>query len=298
MARADAAGRAMLTRRHAPAVLAAAAARPGATPKLPARTGREAAPGETEPAGVLRSPSACWADRPASSCASRRKRAARMAGADMVQGVAPRRRWRGHSSGRRQPGREPVLALGARWGGARGWDILGRSCCVRCCRCHRPWCAPPRRVTQASAGAVGREDDRARGGGDGVGIGRRFGVPTRERRLLVACGSAADRDAYNTPLRASLFAMEILLGGPSLEAFAPLAISSATATYRAGGFAHPSSTCQRRRCRRPSSSAMRRARRARVVGALFLFAPREGHALRTQGCPGPRDSHRRSCARS
>jgi CIC family chloride channel protein len=157
-------------------------------------------------------------------------------GPDMVQGVAlapPAARALIPAIGGLLAGL--VLALGSRWaGGARGWDILEavvlrngvlplRSALVR---------AASSLVTQASAGAVGREGPIVLvAAAAASGLGGRFGVPTRERRLLVACGIAAGLAcAYNTPLGAALFAMEIILGSFSLEAFAPLAISSATAT--------------------------------------------------------------------
>ncbi|HSD29900.1 MAG TPA: chloride channel protein [Vicinamibacteria bacterium] len=128
-----------------------------------------------------------------------------------------------------------VLALGARWAGAAsGWDILEavvlrngvlplRSALVR---------AASSVLTQASAGAVGREGPIVLvAAATASGVGGHLGVATRERRLLVACGIAAGLAcAYNTPLGAALFAMEIILGTVSLEAFAPLALSSATAT--------------------------------------------------------------------
>jgi len=128
-----------------------------------------------------------------------------------------------------------VLVLGSRWAGpTRGSDILEavvlrngvlplRSALVR---------AASSVVTQASAGAVGREGPIVLvAAATASGVGGRLGVPTRERRLLVACGIAAGLAcAYNTPLGAALFAMEIILGTFSLEAFAPLALSSATAT--------------------------------------------------------------------
>lgn len=157
-------------------------------------------------------------------------------GPDMVQGVAlapPLARALIPAAGGLLAGL--VLALGARWpGGARGWDILEavvlrngvlplRSALVR---------AASSLVTQASAGAVGREGPIVLvAAAAASGVGGRLGVPTRERRLLVACGIAAGLAcAYNTPLGAALFAMEIILGSVSLEAFAPLAIASAAAT--------------------------------------------------------------------
>jgi CIC family chloride channel protein len=128
-----------------------------------------------------------------------------------------------------------VLALGLRWtGGARGWDILEavvlrngilplRSALVR---------AASSIVTQASAGAVGREGPIVLvAAATASSLGQRLGVPARERRVLVGCGIAAGLAcAYNTPVGAALFTMEIIFGSFSLEAFAPLAVSSAVAT--------------------------------------------------------------------
>jgi CIC family chloride channel protein len=128
-----------------------------------------------------------------------------------------------------------VLALGLRWtGGARGWDILEavvlrngvlplRSALVR---------AASSIVTQASAGAVGREGPIVLvAAATASSLGRRLGVAVRERRVLVGCGIAAGLAcAYNTPVGAALFTMEIIFGTFSLEAFAPLAVSSAVAT--------------------------------------------------------------------
>jgi CIC family chloride channel protein len=128
-----------------------------------------------------------------------------------------------------------VLALGLRWtGGARGWDILEavvlrngvlplRSALVR---------AVSSIVTQASAGAVGREGPIVLvAAATASSLGQHLGVPARERRILVGCGIAAGLAcAYNTPIGAALFTMEIIFGSFSLEAFAPLAISSAVAT--------------------------------------------------------------------
>ncbi len=128
-----------------------------------------------------------------------------------------------------------VLALGSRWaGGVRGWDILEAVVLRNGVLPLRPALARAASslVTQASAGAVGREGPIVLiAAATASGVAGRIGVPTRERRLLVACGIAAGLAcAYNTPLGAALFAMEIILGSFSLEAFAPLAISSATAT--------------------------------------------------------------------
>jgi len=128
-----------------------------------------------------------------------------------------------------------VLVLGSRWaGGARTWDIL-EAVVLRNGVLPLPAAlvrAASSLVTQASAGAVGREGPIVLvAAATASSVGGRLGVPTRERRVLVACGAAAGLAcAYNTPLGAALFAMEIILGTFSLEAFAPLALSSATAT--------------------------------------------------------------------
>jgi chloride channel protein, CIC family len=258
--------------------------------------------GETEPAGVLLRALAVGLLGGSAGLVLRflATEAPRLVwpGADMVQGVAltpPLARALVPAIGGLVAGL--VLALGARWGsGARGWDILEAvvlrngvlplpSALVR---------AASSLVTQASAGAVGREGPIVLvAAATASGIGGRFGVPTRERRLLVACGSAAGLAcAYNTPLGASLFAMEILLGSLSLEAFAPLAISSATATFlswaafgRDPVFHVPAATLS-------SSFELLLCAALGVlgglVGALFLFALRAGAALYARsGLPRP-----------
>ncbi|HSD66537.1 MAG TPA: chloride channel protein [Vicinamibacteria bacterium] len=128
-----------------------------------------------------------------------------------------------------------VLGLGLRWtGGARGWDILEavvlrngvlplRSALVQ---------AASSIVTQATAGAVGREGPIVLvAAATASSLGQRLGVAVRERRVLVGCGMAAGLAcAYNTPVGAALFTLEIVFGTLSIEVFAPLAISSAVAT--------------------------------------------------------------------
>ena len=157
-------------------------------------------------------------------------------GPDLVQGVAlatPLRRVAVPALGGLVAG--VVLALGSRWAGAaRGWDILeavvlrngvlpGRSAIVR---------ATSSLVTQASAGAVGREGPIVLvAAATASRLGQYLGVPPRQLRVLVGCGIAAGLAcAYNTPLGAALFTMEIIFGTFALEAFAPLAVASAAAT--------------------------------------------------------------------
>ena len=205
-------------------------------------------------------------------------------GADMVEGVAlspPLARALIPAVGGLVAGL--VLALGSRWaGGARGWDIL-EAVVLRSGVLPLPSAlvrALSSLVTQASAGAVGREGPIVLvAAATASGLGGRLGVPARERRLLVACGSAAGLAcAYNTPLGAALFAMEILLGSLSLEAFAPLAVSSAAATFltwlafgRDPVFHVPAATLSS-----PWELVLSAALGvlAGLVGALFLFALR------------------------
>ena len=128
-----------------------------------------------------------------------------------------------------------VLMLGARWSGpARGWDILEavvlrdgvlnlRPALVR---------ASSSILTIASAGAVGREGPMVLLAATVASLaGQRFHVPTRHLRILVGCGVAAGiACAYNTPIGAALFTMEIIVGSFALEVFAPLVFASVVAT--------------------------------------------------------------------
>jgi CIC family chloride channel protein len=128
-----------------------------------------------------------------------------------------------------------VLSLGSRFsGGARGWDILEAVVLRNGVLPLRPALsrAASSLVTQASAGAVGREGPIVLvAAATASVVGGRLGVATRERRLLVGCGIAAGLAcAYNTPLGAALFASEVILGSLSVGAFAPLAVSSSVAT--------------------------------------------------------------------
>ena len=128
-----------------------------------------------------------------------------------------------------------VLALGSRLAGrARGWDIL-EAVVLR--DGHLPLRPALARgasslVTQASAGAVGREGPIVLLAAAVASVfGMRTESTTRERRILVGCGAAAGLAcAYNTPLGAALFTMEILFGSFALDAFAPIAVASAVAT--------------------------------------------------------------------
>jgi CIC family chloride channel protein len=128
-----------------------------------------------------------------------------------------------------------VLAAGSRWAGTmRGWDILeavvlrdgilhARSAIVK---------ATSSLFTIASGGSVGREGPMVLLSSTVASWGaRRLGTPVRQRRILVAAGAAAGiAAAYNVPVGAALFTMEIIVGSFALEAFAPLVFASVLAT--------------------------------------------------------------------
>src|SRR5205814_2861358 len=87
-------------------------------------------------------------------------------------------------------------------------------------------------VTVSSAGPVGREGTFVLASATVASVfGGRLGVPMRHRRLLTGCGIAAGLAcAYNTPVGAALFTIEILFGSFALETFAPLVLASIVST--------------------------------------------------------------------
>lgn len=131
-----------------------------------------------------------------------------------------------------------VLNLGSRMSGAvRGWDILEavvlrdgilhlRSALVK---------ALSALLTVASAGPLGREGPMvALSAAACSAAARQFQLPVRQRRLLVSCGIAAGlATAYNAPIGAALFTMEVIVGNFALDVFAPLVFASVTATLLA-----------------------------------------------------------------
>ncbi len=134
-----------------------------------------------------------------------------------------------------------VLVAGDRWARlGRGWDILEA---VRLKDGVLPLRATLLRaasslVTVASAGPVGREGAIVLlPSAVTSALGRRARLPTRRLRVAVACGAAAGLAcAYNTPIGAALFTMEIIAGTFALEVFAPLVVASAAATLLARHF--------------------------------------------------------------
>jgi CIC family chloride channel protein len=131
-----------------------------------------------------------------------------------------------------------ILYVGSRFAAReRGWDLL-EAVVLRDGVLH----AGPTVVkalsslaTVASGGAVGREGPIVLLSSTMASVaGRLLGVSTRHLRILVGCGVAAGISAaYNTPIGAALFTMEIIFGSFALEVFSPLVVASVVATFLA-----------------------------------------------------------------
>jgi len=69
------------------------------------------------------------------------------------------------------------------------------------------------------------------GAATGSALARRLKVSSDQVRLLVACGAAAGiAAAYNVPIGAAVFGLEVLLGSFALELFGPIVLSCVIAT--------------------------------------------------------------------
>src|SRR5713226_5138763 len=69
------------------------------------------------------------------------------------------------------------------------------------------------------------------GAATGSFLARRLRIPPDQVRLLVACGAAAGiAAAYNVPIGAAVFGLEVLLGSFALELFGPVVLSCVMAT--------------------------------------------------------------------
>lgn len=81
-------------------------------------------------------------------------------------------------------------------------------------------------------GSLGREGPLVQVGAALVGgLGNRLGVDPRRRRILFAAGAAAGfAAAYNTPIAATLFVLEVMAGVFALELVVPVFIAAAIAT--------------------------------------------------------------------
>ena len=133
-----------------------------------------------------------------------------------------------------------VLVYGLKVAGAaRGWDILEavalRDGIIR----FRPALVKSLSslLTTTTAGSVGREGPMVLMSAMLASkVGQGLGMPTRRLRILTACGLAAGMaSAYNAPIGAALFAMEIILGNFAMEVLAPLVFASVVGTLVARG---------------------------------------------------------------
>ena len=88
------------------------------------------------------------------------------------------------------------------------------------------WCAI------VCGGSLGREGPLIQfGGTSGHAIGTRLGLSGEDRRVLIAAGTAAGfAAAYNTPLAAVVFVLEIVAGVVVVDAVVPTLVATVIAT--------------------------------------------------------------------
>lgn len=87
-------------------------------------------------------------------------------------------------------------------------------------------------VVVAFGAPLGREGALlSTGGASASALAYRFRTTPEQARLLVACGASAGMAAaYNVPIGAALFGLEVLLGSFALELFGPIVVACVTAT--------------------------------------------------------------------
>ncbi len=92
-------------------------------------------------------------------------------------------------------------------------------------------------VLNALGGSVGREGPIVQLASAGASrLAQALRVPLERRRVLIGCGAAAGMAAaYNTPIGAAMFVMEIVHGSFALEIFGPVVLASVTATMVSWG---------------------------------------------------------------
>ncbi len=90
-------------------------------------------------------------------------------------------------------------------------------------------------ATVGSGGSLGREGPMLRlGAALSSWLGQRSGLSSHRLKILLGCGTAAGfAAAYNVPIGASLFAMEVVLGSFALEIFGPIVVAAVLATLLA-----------------------------------------------------------------
>jgi CIC family chloride channel protein len=89
----------------------------------------------------------------------------------------------------------------------------------------------------ALGGSIGREGPIVQlGAASASRLAGAFRVPVERRRVLIGCGAAAGMAAaYNAPIGAAMFVMEVVHGNFALEIFGPVALASVTATMVSWG---------------------------------------------------------------
>lgn len=94
------------------------------------------------------------------------------------------------------------------------------------------WSAAAAVATVGSGGSLGREGPMLRlGAAVSSWLGQKSGLSSHRLKILLGCGTAAGfAAAYNVPIGASLFAMEVVLGSFALEIFGPIVVAAVLAT--------------------------------------------------------------------
>ena len=134
-----------------------------------------------------------------------------------------------------------VIWLGRQTVSGQGMAVLIESVVLR------QGVVPPRPVllsaiaavfTVGSGGSLGKEGPMIRlGAAVSSWLGEKAGIGAYRLKILVGCGAAAGlAAAYNIPIGAALFAMEVILGNFALEIFGPIVVASVIATLISRGF--------------------------------------------------------------
>ncbi len=94
-------------------------------------------------------------------------------------------------------------------------------------------------IAIGSGGSIGREGPMAQISTAVAGrISERLRLPADRSRILMGCGMAAGMAAaYNTPIGASLFVMEVIIGNFAMEIFGPLVVAAVVSTLLTRGLA-------------------------------------------------------------
>jgi len=110
-------------------------------------------------------------------------------------------------------------AVSLRRGEVRLGDVLARSIATS--------------AVIGSGGSTGREGPIIQlGSALASSLGRLVRLRPRELSVLIACGAAAGMaGAYNAPIGAAMFVMEVILGSFVMEQFAPVIVASVTSTF-------------------------------------------------------------------